>query len=156
MLHAAAMLCVLIVLWMLGAQAWSSPQAWAVAAVVGMCCVLAASRLGGLSSGFLRAPHLVLVVVRRLAAVLRGALSTMRRAISADVTLNPALVRVKTRATTAVERASFAHMLTATPGMAVVETDADGLLLHVMDEDKIDPSDLGRIEQSVASRRGST
>jgi len=150
MLHAAAMLCVLIVLWMLGAQAWSSPQAWAVAAVVGMCCVLAASRLGGLSSGFLRAPHLVLVVVRRLAAVLRGALSTMRRAISADVTLNPALVRVKTRATTAIER------LTATPGMAVVETDVDGVLLDVMDEDIIDPSDLGRIEQSVASRRGST
>lgn len=154
MLHAAAMLCVLIVLWMLTTQAWGSPQAWAIAAGGSLLCVLVAWRLGGLSGAYARAPRLAVLVFARSGAVFRGALSTIRRAVSADVTLNPALVRVKTRAPRAVERASFAHMLTATPGMAVVETDADGLLLHVMNEDKVDASDLGRLERAVASDGG--
>ncbi|MGD9982053.1 MAG: Na+/H+ antiporter subunit E [Hyphomonadaceae bacterium] len=154
MLHAAAMLCVLIVLWMLGAQAWSFPQAWTVAAAAGLGCVLITWRIGGLSSAYARAPRLVLLFFARSGAVARGALSVMRRAVSADVTLKPALVRVKTRAGSAAERATFAHALTATPGMAVVETDADGLLLHVMNEDKIDATELGRLEHAIGSRRG--
>ena len=153
MLHAAAMLCGLILLWMLNTQAWSSPQAWAIAAGASLFSVLIALRLGGASPAFARAPGLLLLVVARCGAVVRGALSTMRRAVSADVTLNPALVRVKMRAPRAVERASFAHTITATPGMAVVETDADGLLLHVMNEDKIDAAELGRLEQAVVSGR---
>lgn len=151
MLHAAAMLCGLVLLWMLSTQAWSSPQAWVIAVGASLFAVVVALRLGGPSPAFSRAPKLLLAVLARSGAVVRGALSTMRRAVSADVTLNPALVRVKMRAPRAVERASFAHMLTATPGMAVVETDADGLLLHVMNEDKIDTAELGRIEQAVVS-----
>jgi multisubunit Na+/H+ antiporter MnhE subunit len=154
MLHAAAMLCGLILLWMLNTQAWSSPQSWAIAAGASFFSVLVALRFGGASPAFSRAPKLLLAVVARSGAVVRGALSTMRRAVSADVTLNPALVRVKMRAPRAVERASFAHMLTSTPGMAVVETDADGLLLHVMNEDKIDATELGRLEQAVVSGKG--
>lgn len=154
MLHAAAMLCVLVLLWMVTTQAWSSPQAWASAAGVSLACVLMALRLGGLSAAFARAPRLAALVFARSGAVARGALSMMRRAVSADVTLNPALVRVRTRAASGVARASFAHMLTATPGMAVVETDADGLLLHVMNEDQIDASELGRLEQAVGSGGG--
>jgi hypothetical protein len=33
--------------------------------------------------------------------------------------------------------------------MAVVETDADGLLVHVINEDAIDAADLGRLEDLV-------
>lgn len=154
MLHAAAMLCGLILLWMLSTQAWSYPQAWAIAVGASLFAVLVALRFGGASPAFARAPKLLFAVVARSGAVVRGALSTMRRAVSADVTLNPALVRVKMRAPRAVERASFAHMLTATPGMAVVETDADGLLLHVINEDKIDAADLGRLEEAVVSGKG--
>jgi multisubunit Na+/H+ antiporter MnhE subunit len=154
MLHAAAMLCGFILLWMLNVQAWSSPQAWTIAVGASFVSVLVAQRFGGLSPAFSRSPRLLFSLIARSGAVVRGALSTMRRAVSADVTLNPALVRVKTRAPRAAERASFAHMLTATPGMAVVETDTDGLLLHVMNEDKIDAAELGRLEQAVVSGKG--
>ena len=153
MLHAAATLCVLIVIWMLSGSAWSSPQSWAIAAGAGVLCVAAASRFGGVGSSFFRAPLLLWVSIARSGAVLRGAASMIRRAVSADVTLNPALVRVKTRPRQ-TDRAAFAHLLTATPGMAVVETDTEGMLVHVMNEDRIDASDLGRLEQTLSSGGG--
>lgn len=63
--------------------------------------------------------------------------------------MKPTLVRVRSRARDAAAQASFANMISATPGMAVVETDADGLLVHVIDEDEIDAADLGRLEDLV-------
>ena len=81
--------------------------------------------------------------------MMRGAVATIRKALSADVTLNPALVRVRTRMTRSADRAAFAGLLTATPGMAVVETDAEGFLMHVIDEDSIDADELGRLERAA-------
>lgn len=146
MLHAAAMLCGLAVLWMLVTQRASSPQDWAIAAVASLACVAVALCFGGVSRAFGRAPRLLMLNVARVGAILRGTLSTLRAAVSADVTMKPALVRVRTRAQDVSERASFANMISATPGMVVVEADADGLLVHVIDEDAIDAADLGRLE----------
>lgn len=149
MLHAAAMLGGLIVLWMLSAQQWSSPQAWLIASAASVACVVLGARLGGVSRGFSRAPRSAWVAFARVGAVVRGALATIRRAVSADVAINPALVRIKTRAGAAHERAAFAGLISATPGMAVVETDADGFLIHVIDEDSIDADELGRLERAA-------
>lgn len=149
MLHAAAMLCGLVVLWMLASQHWSSPQAWLIAAGASFACVVVAARFGGVGDGFWRAPRSMIVTLWRAGAVMRGAVATIRKALSADVTLNPALVRVRTRMTRSADRAAFAGLLTATPGMAVVETDADGFLMHVIDEDSIDADDLGRLERAA-------
>ena len=147
MLHAAAMLLGLAILWMLGAQSWSSPQHWAVALAASVISVLVALRFGGVGSAFTNAPRLVLVAGARIGSVIGGALATIRAAVSADVILKPALVRVRTRATRADERAAFAGMISATPGFVVVDTDAEGLLVHVMNEDVVDASDLGHLEQ---------
>jgi multisubunit Na+/H+ antiporter MnhE subunit len=149
MLHAAAMLCGLVILWMLASQQWSSPQAWLIAAGASFACVAVAARLGGVSESFWRAPRSAIVALSRAGAVLRGAVATIRKAVSANVALNPALVRVRTRMTRSSERAAFASLLTATPGMAVVETDADGFLMHVIDEDSIDADELGRLERAT-------
>lgn len=149
MLHTAAMLGGLVVLWMLGAQQWSSPQAWLIAAAAAVACIAMGARLGGVSRAFWRAPRSGVVALSRVGAVMRGSLSTIRKAVSADVALNPALVRIKTRAGATHERAAFAGLITATPGTAVVETDADGFLIHVIDEDDIDADELGRLERAA-------
>jgi multisubunit Na+/H+ antiporter MnhE subunit len=148
------MLCGLIVLWMLSTRAWSSPQDWAIAAGVSIWCLAIALRFGGASAVYLRAPQLLWLQLVRSGAVVAGAMSTIRRAVSADVTLNPALVRVKLRGRRDQERASFAHAVSATPGMTVVETDADGLLLHVLDEHSVDSAELGRLEKAVMNDGG--
>lgn len=154
MLHAAAMLIGLAVLWIAATQHASSPQDWLVAAAVAIACTGVALRFGGAGSAFARAPRLWALSIARVGAVVRGALATLRAAVSADVTMKPALVRVRSRATRSAERASFANMISATPGMAVVETDADGLLVHVLDEDAIDAADLGRLEGRVVGGQG--
>jgi multisubunit Na+/H+ antiporter MnhE subunit len=150
MLHAAAMLFGLAILWMLASQNWSSPQDWAIALGASAACILVALRFGGASAAFWSAPKLLILTGARVAAVASGALTTIRSALSADVTLKPALVHVRTRAARAHERAVFAGMISATPGMAVVEADADGFLVHVMNEDAIDADDLGRLEQRAS------
>jgi multisubunit Na+/H+ antiporter MnhE subunit len=154
MFHAAAMLIGLAAVWLLYAQRSSMGADAALAFGVAAACVLLTLRFGGVERGFLQAPARIGLALARAGAVMRGALSTMRAAIAADVTLAPALVRVKTRATSAQSRAAFADMISAAPGMMVVESDADGFLAHVLNEDAVDTADLGRLEARVLNTVG--
>jgi multisubunit Na+/H+ antiporter MnhE subunit len=73
----------------------------------------------------------------------------VRAAVAADVTVKPALVRIKTRSAEPFAAAAVADLISAVPGMVVVETDDDGLLVHVINEDKVDAADLGALEAGV-------
>lgn len=152
--HAAAMLIGLALLWLLYAQRALTALEFALAFGVAAVCVVLALRFGGAGCGFSQAPARIGLAFARAAAVMRGALTTMRAAVAADVTLAPALVRVKTRATSAESRAALADMISASPGMVVVETDLDGFLVHVIDEDAVDTVDLGRLEARVLNTVG--
>lgn len=154
MLHAASLLTGLWIIWMLVTGGQTSPENLIVAGAAALACVLFAVRAGGAADAFLRAPQTLILSISRIGAMLRGAFATMRAAIAADVTLKPALVRVKTRTQQANDRAAFAAMISATPSMAVVDIDADGVLVHVLNEDAVDAEDLGRLEAHVLGGRG--
>lgn len=128
------------------------------AGAAAVACLLLASRIGGLGRNgpFARAPQMLSLVVRRADAVTRGAMATVRASIAADVTLRPALVRVKWRVSSDSARAAFAGMVSAAPGAVVVETDPDGMLVHVINEDAIDASEFGRLEARVAKAADGT
>ncbi|MGE0741099.1 MAG: Na+/H+ antiporter subunit E [Hyphomonadaceae bacterium] len=154
MLHAAAMLTGLCAVWLIATQTWSSWQQIALAVASAAFCTLAAARLGGASPAFARAPAVMLLALSQIGAVVRGAASVVWAALSADVTLRPALVRIRSRSGRPAARAAFANMLSAAPGVAVVETDPDGFLAHVAYEDAVDPADLGRLEDGVRRATG--
>lgn len=155
MFHAAAMLLGLFVVWLLSTQAWSTPQDLAIAAAAAIACAAFAVRFGGMTRNpFGRAPQFAMLVLSRAGVVMSGALVTIRAALAADVTLRPALVRVKTRASRPLARAAFADMISAVPGAVVVESDVDGLLVHVIDEDGVDARDLGALETRVLTAAG--
>ncbi len=154
MLHAAAMLLGLCIIWLLATQQFGSVGDFAAAAAAAALCTFVAARTTGVSRAFARAPRALFTVFARAGAVLRGCLTTMGAALAADISIKPALVRVLTRGRNP-DRAAFADMLGATPGMAVVETDAEGLLVHVMNEDAIDAADLGRLEGMTGAPGGS-
>ncbi|GAM98829.1 Na(+)/H(+) antiporter subunit E [alpha proteobacterium U9-1i] len=156
MLHAAAMLAGLSTVWLVLTQRWSTPLDFALALSASFVCVVIASRFGGLgrTGPFLRVAPGMALALSRSGAVMRGALATMRAALAADVTLNPALVRVKWRVPDAHTRAVFADLVSAAPGAVVVETEMDGALVHVMNEDAVEAAELSRLETRVAGGRG--
>lgn len=159
MFEAAAMLTGLWVLWLLLTQQWSGAEQLAYGAVAALACVVAAARFSRLRGAgpFSRALPLLVFAISRAGAVARGAGATVRAAIAADVTLRPALVRVKTRPASDAARAAFASLLSATPGMVVVDADDASMLAHVLHEDAIEPSALVALEaraiQAVDGRR---
>ncbi len=151
MVNAAAMFITLWGLWLLLAQQGLGAQALGVSAAVSALCVIIAARLGAVGGRgvYTHAFQLLAFVFGRAGTVVAGALGAMRAAIAADVTLKPALVRIKTRATTALSQAALADLISAAPGAVVVEADAGGLLVHVLDEDAIDAPALTRFEARV-------
>lgn len=152
MLHAAAMLTGLFALWLLLTQRWDTPVDFAIAGGAALMCVAFASRFGGLGRGgpFARAPQTLAMLAERAGAVVRGAMSIVRASIAADVTLKPALVRVKWRTPDEAARVAFADMINAAPGAVVVETEPDGVLVHVVNEDALDATEFARLESRVA------
>lgn len=152
MLHAAALLTGLWALWLLFTQRWASGADLALGFAAALIGVLWAARFGGVAFGW--SPRLLLLNAGRAPSVIAGALSTLRDAIAADITLKPALVRVKPRPSSEDARAVLAGAISVAPGALVVEADAEGLLVHVLDEDAIDAAYLGALEARVLSALG--
>lgn len=151
MLHAAAMLAGLVIIWFALLGRALTPEYAALGAGVAVLVLLAAWRLGGVGRSFLLAPNVLAVHARSTGAVMRGALATLRAALAADVTLHPALVRVRTRASGRFARAALADAISAAPGSVVIDSDADGYLVHVQDEESRAAADLASWEARVLS-----
>jgi len=156
MLHAATMLIGRWGIWLLLTQGWSAPEI-ATGGGVALLCVVVSAHLGGVGRGggaFAYAPRLILLALGRSRAVLSGAFSTLRAGLAGEVTLQPALVRVRLRPSSDFARAALAGMISAAPGAVVVEADTDGLLVHVLDEEAIESADLGRLEHILSALDG--
>lgn len=149
MLQAAAMLIGLFALALLAFGRGVTPETLALSGVAALACVAFAARFGGIGASPFGAPHILALFAARSGAVLRGALTTIRAAIAADVTLKPALVRVRTRGNDPFAKTVLADLIGAAPGALVVEADAEGALVHVTDEDSVDSAELGVLEARV-------
>ncbi len=149
MLHAAAMFIGLALV----AALLAPGQLWIILASAGGG--LAASIwLGGVTPAPLRLPAMAPLLLRRLGANLGGAIATARAALAGDVALKPALVRLRTRLRDPSALAALAGMISAAPGANVVETDADGLLVHVLNEDVMEADALAALEARMQFSEG--
>lgn len=155
MLHAAAMLTGLCMVWLLLTQQWHSPTEMIVAVGAAFIAATCAARLGGIGGAFARAPLVLVIAVSRLGAVLGGASATVRAALAADITMKPGLVRMRTKANAAAQ-AVFADLVSAVPGIVVVETGTEGLLAHTINEDTVAPEDFSLLEARVLNAVGGT
>lgn len=154
MLHAAAMLFGLFALGLAVTQGWASQEEAALVLVAAIVSVGAAFWLGGVRKNpFSTAPQFLVLIASRSGAVVRGALSTIRAALAADVTLRPALVSVRGEAAGAA-KAAASDLISAVPGSVVVETDGDGMLVHVMNEDATGSAEFTALQGRVAAMLG--
>ncbi|MGE3143677.1 MAG: Na+/H+ antiporter subunit E, partial [Hyphomonadaceae bacterium] len=140
MLHAAALLTGLMGLLLALSSDWRAPQTLIVGGAGALLALLWISRMGGAdaeSAPYFRVLRLSALLARQAGVAADGALRVARMALAADVTLKPALVRIKTRGRTAGAQTAFAHFINNTPGSIVVDMDADGMLILVLQEDAV-------------------
>ncbi|MET0181269.1 MAG: Na+/H+ antiporter subunit E [Caulobacterales bacterium] len=152
MAHAAALIAGLAALWITMFATSVSVPALVLCAGAVLAALLWTARFGGVDSE--SAPHwrwarLAPMIMRQLMTNIRGAGAVARRAIAADVTLRPALLRIRMRQQSEDARATFANFINAAPGIVVVDIDSQGLLAHVIEEESVDASDLGDLESTV-------
>jgi multisubunit Na+/H+ antiporter MnhE subunit len=153
MLQAAAMLVGLWAAWLLLTQAPLSPEQIGVGLVVACVCALVRVRFGGWRD-LAAPPGIVLQRLRRAPETFRAALNTTRAAIAADISLRPGLIRIKPRPGRAAARAALANAISDSPGWMTVESDADGLLAHVLDEEAVEPHQISALEDGVRAAYG--
>lgn len=147
MLHAASLVLALFVLWLAASEAGFSTvdNLWIAGASAALCTGIAA-RFGGVGRQFTRLPAGLIVFTEQSAGMMSAALKTVRAGLSAKISIGPALVRVRSKNTEGEKGAALAGLISAHPGMAVVETDADGLLVHVLDEAAADGAAFAHFE----------
>lgn len=153
MLQAATMLAGLWAAWLLMTQAVLTPTQMALGACVALLVAGLSLRFGGMRQ--FGAP--LGVALRRLRAApenFRAALNTARATVAADIVLRPGLVRIKPRQNDSSVKAAFGAALGANPGWMTVESDAEGLLLHVLDEEAVQPHDISALEDGVRAAYG--
>ncbi len=152
MLSAVSMALGVSVLWLLLTQQWSTPVDFAVALAVGLIALVSTARVGGPSPAFTRLPSVLLALFRRIGTVIGGAMATLRAALAADIILKPGLVRVKS-SLAGRDASAFSGMVTMAPGAAVIDTDDEGMFVHVLNEDLIDAGELGQLQHEADSAR---
>ncbi|HYD73754.1 MAG TPA: Na+/H+ antiporter subunit E [Candidatus Binatia bacterium] len=155
MLHAAAMLAGLFALGLLLTQGWASRDQVLLAFGAALASAGAAMWLGGIrKNAFSTAPQFVVLIASRAVDAVRAALSTIRAALAADVTLKPTLVSVHAETTGTFAKAAAADLISAMPGSVVVETESDGMLVHVMNEDEMDAATFTALQRRTAALLG--
>ena len=150
MINAAAMLAGLLLVWLLLVGRFQGVEAFAWAGAASLLCVIAAARLGAVGGrgAYGAALQLVRLSIGRAGAVMSGAGFTLRAALGLKPAA-PALVLVRTRPSSAFARATLCNLISAAPGATVIESDSAGLLVHVLDEERVDGASLSALEGRV-------
>lgn len=149
MVHAAA---TWIGLFLLGLLAMQGADAAALAVGAAACAGASVYLLGRERASAASILSSVIAVLRRLPAVLAGAAGTLRAAAAADVTLRPALVRIKAHADSDFSLGATVLALSAAPGAVAVDVNDDALLVHVIREDDESAAQLAALEASVTGK----
>lgn len=92
--------------------------------------------------------------LQRTGARLAGALSVLGAALSARPAAAAGLVRVRTRSPSPAAHAAFAQAVSATPGLVAVAIDEEALLLHALDEERVDVPALVSLELRAETALG--
>jgi multisubunit Na+/H+ antiporter MnhE subunit len=113
----------------------------AVQAALGAAAATVLARGGGAQGGaFSKLFPGIATLLARLAEIVRGAVSTIRAALAADVELTPGLIRQRTEALRGGDGVDAVTAIGAAPGAAVIALDGENALIHALDEGAVNPS----------------
>lgn len=151
------LMVVLGALW-LGLSGIYSPLLLTLSVISILVALLLASRLETVDREgvpYARTPHLLFYWAWLVKEIFKANWPVIKACVRADLDINPALVKVKTRCESDLAKTIFANSITLTPGTVTIEVEGDKLLVHALYEESAAPeSFLDMDERSARAADG--
>lgn len=94
-----------------------------------------------------RMPQLMIYWVWLVAEIFKANWSVIKAVLSADLKINPALVKVKTQCQSDLAKTVFANSITLTPGTVTIAIEGGSMLVHALDEDEAGPAAFDEMDR---------
>lgn len=121
----------------------AKPLLFALGAASILVTMILAMRLNVItreSSPYLRLPAFFAYWVWLVGEIAKANVRVIKACVSAELDINPALVKVKTTCRSDLAKTIFANSITLTPGTVTLAVEGDKLLVHALYEDDAEPS----------------
>lgn len=96
---------------------------------------------------YARLPQIFSYWVWLVVEIFKANWPVIKACVSADLDINPALVKVKTRCETDLAKTVFANSITLTPGTVTIEIEGDKLLVHALFEEAATPDSFAEMDE---------
>ncbi|MEL7232473.1 MAG: Na+/H+ antiporter subunit E [Pseudomonadota bacterium] len=94
-----------------------------------------------------RLPQLLVYWVWLVVEIFKSNWKVIKAILSADVTINPALVKVKTQCESDLAKTVFANSITLTPGTVTVAVESGSMLVHALQEEAAGPGAFDEMDR---------
>ena len=134
MMYLPGLLIALALLWF-GLSGETSPFFIGLAVIAVVLTLLLSARLKVIdrnASPYHRAPQLLLYMGWLVVEIVKANVAVIVRVLGPRHAIDPAVVRLRTRARTDLGKALFANSITLTPGTVTVDVDGDKVLVHAL------------------------
>ncbi len=131
----------------------TAPQFLVLAAVSVLLSVWIAARFKIIdrdSSPYHRAPQLTLYTGWLLVEIVKSNVAVIARVWGPRHDIDPAMVSLRTNATTDLGKALFANSITLTPGTVTVDVEGDRLKVHALMREKASPASFEAMDRRAA------
>jgi len=132
----------------------TSPQFIVLAVVSVLLSVLVAVRfriLGRESSPYHRAPQLALYFGWLMGEIIKSNVTVIARVLGPRNAIDPAMVSVRTRATSDLGKALFANSITLTPGTVTVDVDGNRVKVHALVRENASVDSFAKADRKAAA-----
>lgn len=143
------LILVLVALW-LGLSGIYTPLLLTLAAISIAISVVLAARLETVDkegAPYARLPQILSYWVWLVVEIFKANWPVIKACVSANLDINPALVKVKTRCESDLAKTIFANSITLTPGTVTVEVEGDKLLVHALFEEAATPESFAEMDE---------
>jgi len=147
----------LSLLWQ-GLSGMDKPLIWMLGGISVALTTLLAYRLSlldGEGVPYARLPALLFYWVWLMGEIFKANWIVIKACLKADLDIEPALVKVKTRCKSDLAKTVFANSITLTPGTVSVAVEGDKILVHALYEDAAAPAAFDEMDmRSLAATDG--
>lgn len=94
-----------------------------------------------------RLPHFLVYWVWLVVEIFKSNWQVIKAILSAEATINPALVKVKTQCESDLAKTVFANSITLTPGTVTVAVESKSMLVHALNEENAGPGAFDEMDR---------